>query len=219
MARARSDDRARRNRVREARAGLHCARLRACCPRPAPSTSRPTPCSGACRRRPLRDQRFTSYELAPHTRYEIRDGGTSFTTGAGPDNSPPVEPGLALVSITLADSPDAGRKPVVDPPRREHDGRRRRDRPPHVRRRARRGHVLHDARRALGLRSGNHADRGPGARHPSPRSTSPATHRSRRRSRPRRSSIATTSRAATSMCAAAPASASSCSRRSCSRSA
>jgi hypothetical protein len=58
------------------------------------------------------DQPIASYELTPHTRYEIRDGGTSFTTGAGGDGSAPVEPDLAMVSITLAGSDATGRKPV-----------------------------------------------------------------------------------------------------------
>ena len=58
------------------------------------------------------DQPIASYELAPHTHYEIRDGNTSFTTGAGRDDSAPVEPGLAMVSITLAGSDSTGRKQV-----------------------------------------------------------------------------------------------------------
>src|SRR3569833_934349 len=58
------------------------------------------------------DQPIASYELAPHTHYEIRDGNTSFTTGASPDGSAPVEPGLAMVSITLTGSDSTGRKQV-----------------------------------------------------------------------------------------------------------
>lgn len=51
---------------------------------------------------PTPDQPIQSYELQPHTTYELNAQQLSFTTGAGRDDTPPTEPGIGYVSITLA---------------------------------------------------------------------------------------------------------------------
>jgi hypothetical protein len=47
------------------------------------------------------DQRIQSYDLAPHTAYELTSLNLSFTTGDGPDDAPPVPPTIGTVAITL----------------------------------------------------------------------------------------------------------------------
>jgi hypothetical protein len=48
------------------------------------------------------DQPIQSYELQPHTAYELAQQHLSFTTGAGADHTPPIEPGVGNISIQLA---------------------------------------------------------------------------------------------------------------------
>jgi hypothetical protein len=47
------------------------------------------------------DQRIQVYELAPHTTYDLSAPRLSFTTGDGPDGTPPVDPRIGHVAITL----------------------------------------------------------------------------------------------------------------------
>jgi hypothetical protein len=47
------------------------------------------------------DQPIQVYELAPHTTYDLSAPRLSFTTGDGPDDTPPVDPHIGGVAITL----------------------------------------------------------------------------------------------------------------------
>ena len=47
------------------------------------------------------DQPIQSYELAPHTTYELEAQHLSFTTGAGPDDTPPMEPGVGALTFVI----------------------------------------------------------------------------------------------------------------------
>jgi len=49
------------------------------------------------------DQPIRTYPLEPHTHYDLSNGHTSFTTGEGPDRTPPVEPGIGGVTIAVGE--------------------------------------------------------------------------------------------------------------------
>jgi hypothetical protein len=52
------------------------------------------------------DQPIQTYELAPHTAYELNAQQLSFTTGAGRDDTPPMEPGVGAISFSTFGSHD-----------------------------------------------------------------------------------------------------------------
>ncbi len=58
------------------------------------------------------DQRIQSYELAPHTTYELSSPHLSFTTGDGRDDTPPVDPRIDKVWIRLDHTGVQGVHPV-----------------------------------------------------------------------------------------------------------
>jgi hypothetical protein len=58
------------------------------------------------------DQRIQVYELAAHTTYELSSPHLSFTTGEGRDDTPPVDPRIDKVAITLGRTGAGGVHPV-----------------------------------------------------------------------------------------------------------